>query len=155
MKMPVVNHCARTITMTERFQHAAAEYGSPEFQYMMKLQKACPNYEIIAAKPRRVAVNKSRPSITYTKMRAYIGNLRDSEVLLEKFDWVREYSKSLPCPYKAVLDWFYKSFPDYGSIPEFDDDGFPKVRALIIPFEGKKENDKATENTFQQDQAIS
>lgn len=137
MKMPSVNHCARTIYITERFERAAAEPHSPAFEYLMTLRASCPNYTLVRRGGRRSPTQKA-VKISYQKMRRYISCLRNSEMMLKLFEKVVVFARSQPMPYQIVRSWFDSSFPDYGSVPDFDKDGFPLVEAKCVPIETLK-----------------
>ena len=130
-RLPVANHAAKTIVMSDTFARAAAEPGSNEFIYLMSLRQYCPDYEIITRKA-RASKKAGKERIPYDKMRNYILCLRNGEQHMNTFERVVLYSKSQKFPYNTVYNWFIRSFPDYGITPEFDKDGFPIVRANTV-----------------------
>jgi hypothetical protein len=134
MRLPRVNHCSKTIEMTECFQHAAAEFGTDEFAYLMDLRAACPDYAILGAQPTKAARN-GRKTVPYAKMRIYLGCLRDAHKHLEMFEKVVSFSRSQASPYRTVLKWFRESFPDYGRDPQFHEEGHLIARVCYGPFE--------------------
>jgi hypothetical protein len=124
-RLPSVNHAAKASVMSEAFARAASEFGSNEFQYLMELQKTCPGYEVVSRKT-RPSHNAPR-KISYDKMRKYILTLRDRDFLMAQFESVIHYARSQPCPYNVVYHWFQATFPDYGSMVDFDAEGYPIV----------------------------
>ena len=142
IRKPVINHLARTISVTDTFMRAAAEPDSEAFNTYMRITAACPEYRVVVER-RRLPKNK-QPNLTYARMEKYISCLRDAKVNLEIFEKVKAFSKSQPNPYLTVSRWFNESFPDYGYQPEFDADGFPIVEANCVSLEAYKQQKEAT-----------
>ena len=131
-RLPVINHAAKTITITEAYNDDALP-GTNELTYLNEIREACQGYKVVVRKDRRL--KKTTGRIPYTKMRKYIICLRDGEKLINMFEWVVNFSKSQDFPYNTVYNWFIRSFPDYGITPEFDKDGFPVVRVNTVSLE--------------------
>ena len=56
---------------------------------------------------------KTYKNLTYANMEKYIRTQSNSEELLEMFKTERERADIQTNPYRAVLAWFLKVFPDY------------------------------------------
>ena len=150
IRKPVVNHIARTISVTNTFMRAAADPDSEEFTMYMNLAATCPNYKTVIAKQRKARKNPEKPpKLTYAKMGNYIACLRDADKLLTIFEKVKGFAKTQPSPYALVFHWFFESFPDYGCQPDFDADGYPIVEANCISFEAFKQRNEATKQQEQ------
>ena len=50
-----------------------------------------------------------------------ISCLADAEAYLEEFEAVRKLSTGEVNPYRYVLQWYEKRFPNHSAVPEFDD----------------------------------
>ena len=144
VRKPVVNHIARTISVTNAFMCAAADPSSAEFEMYMKLTASCPDYKVVVAKKHKAKKDDKAKKITYAKMGKYIACLRNADELLDLFEKVKAFAKSQPNPYLTVSRWFNESFPDYGCQPDFDEDGFPIVEANCVSLEAYKQRNEAT-----------
>ena len=142
------DHIHKTILVSESFARAAAKFGSNEFNCLMNMRKACPDYQIRCTAPKKQ--KKTRDRISYDRMRKYMRCLRNGEECLELFEKVVAYSCSQRAPYQCVADWFSRSFPDYGAAVDFDKDGYPIAEENIIFFDVYK---KECEQKQKQEQA--
>ena len=153
-RKPVVDHIARTITVTNTFMRAAADPTSPEYEMYLKLVSSCPNYKVVVAKKQKVKKDDKQAKLTYAKMGDYIACLRNSDELLAVFEKVKAFAKTQPNPYLTVSRWFNASFPDYGCQPDFDADGFPLVEANCVSLEAYMQQNEAVkqqgQNTIEQ-----
>lgn len=131
-RRPVVDHFSKTITVTESFMRAASNVENGECAYLQKLRDTCPGYDLVCRKTRKAS--KAPKKLSYDKMRKYIRCLRDSSRLLELFERVVDYGKALDNGYQVVSEWFANTFPDYGSVPDFDAEGFPIVETCLVSF---------------------
>ncbi|MBQ8506939.1 MAG: hypothetical protein IJ466_05880 [Clostridia bacterium] len=131
-RRPVVDHFSKTITVTESFMRAASNVENGECAYLQKLRETCPGYDLVCRKTRKAS--KAPKKLSYDKMRKYIRCLRDSTRLLELFERVVDYGKALDNGYQVVSEWFASTFPDYGSVPDFDAEGFPIVETCLVSF---------------------
>ena len=149
IRKPMVNHIARTITVTNSFMRAAADPTSAEFEMYMKLTASCPNYKVVAAKKHKTKDSDKKPKLTYDRMGKYIACLRNADELLTVFEKVKAFAKSQPNPHALVSRWFFESFPDYGCQPDFDSEGFPLVEANCVSFEAYKQHNEAAKQQEQ------
>lgn len=147
IRKSVVNHIARTISVTETYLRAASDPSSEQFGEYMELTAKCPQYRVVVE--RRHTSKKKQPKLTYAKMEKYIACLRDADTYLEIFEKVKQFAKSQPNPYLTVSNWFRESFPDYGCQPDFDANGFPIVEANCVSLEAYKQQKEATKQQEQ------
>ena len=80
--------------------------------------------EVMEKKP---AANRPA-SITFAQMEKYISLCRDSENRLNQFQKIKSLSKIQSSPYSYVKTWFLNNYANYSEQPEFDADGFVKVK---------------------------
>lgn len=111
-----INFVTNTVTVTRKFQEAASQIGTEEFNIMMQLRQM--NLTIVVKSP----VKKKSAALTYAKMQKFISCLDEAEKYQHMFDAIREESKGMPNPYQHVVSWFHNTFPKYGQLPEHDAD---------------------------------
>ncbi len=114
MKKPAyaIDFVTNTVTVTKKFAEAARHIGTPEFHTMMQLREM--NLAIVTKAPAK----KKSTQLTYKKMQKYISCLEDADMYQEEFKVICEESKAQPAPYHYVANWFDKTFPNYGKLPE-------------------------------------
>ena len=132
-----------TLTITKDFEKKAMNVNSVEYQTLKQLKADFPSLRIVRkASPKRKS-SLARP--TYDKMVKFLSCQANSAILLKAFAEVREYSKAQENPYQFVREWFFANFPNYQSLPKFDEAGnliAPTASAenrRIIPMEEPKE----------------
>ena len=143
MKNYKMDFTTNTLTITKDFEKKAMNVNSVEYQTLKQLRADFPTLRIIRkASPKRKS-SLARP--TYDKMVKFLSCQANSAILLKEFAEVREYSKAQENPYQFVREWFFANFPNYQSIPQFDEAGkliAPSTIAetrKIIPIEEPKE----------------
>lgn len=119
MKEYKIDFTTNTVVITKAFAQKAAVYGSAEFKMMNDLRRQgfsvkCRTH----AKPK-----KQKPSPSYTQMEQYISLVEESEVYLAQYRTICQEAESHNNKYFRVRQWFSATFPSYGKIPEFTDDG--------------------------------
>ena len=143
MKNYKMDFTTNTLTITKDFDKKAMNVNSVEYQTLKQLKADFPSLRIVRkASPKRKS-SLVRP--TYDKMVKFLSCQANSAILLKEFAEVREYSKAQENPYQFVREWFFANFPNYQSIPKFDEAGnliAPTAIAenrRIIPMEEPKE----------------
>lgn len=143
MKNYKMDFTTNTLTITKDFDKKAMNVNSVEYQTLKQLKADFPSLRIVRkASPKRKS-SLVRP--TYDKMVKFLSCQANSAILLKEFAEVREYSKAQENPYQFVREWFFANFPNYQSIPKFDEAGnliVPTAIAenrRIIPMEEPKE----------------
>ena len=66
----------------------------------------------------KTPAKKKNTSLTYAKMETYISLLEDAEKYQAEFKAVCAESLAMKVPYVYVSNWFKKTFPNYGKLPE-------------------------------------
>ncbi len=143
MKNYKMDFTTNTLTITKDFEKKAMNVNSVEYQTLKQLKADFPSLRIVRkASPKRKS-SLARP--TYDKMVKFLSCQANSAILLKAFAEVREYSKAQENPYQFVREWFFANFPNYQSLPKFDEAGnliVPTAIAenrRIIPMEEPKE----------------
>lgn len=123
-----------TLTITKDFEKKAMNVNSVEYQTLKQLRMDFPSLRIVKKSAPKRKSSLARP--TYDKMVKFLSCQANSAVLLKEFTEVREYSKAHENPYQFVREWFFANFPNYQSIPKFDEEG--KLIAPIAVAEPRK-----------------
>ena len=118
MKAPYFIDFARNIiVVTRKFRDAASQMDTNEYKTMMKLKEHGMPIEVQAAPERK----KSAATLSYVKMLKHISCLADAETYRAEFEAVREASLGEVNPYRYVLNWYEKKFPNHAAVPELDE----------------------------------
>ena len=112
MKNYSVDFASNTISITQTFAKEASQIGTEAFKTMMELRQL--GMTIITKEP----VQKKNTNLTYKKMEKYISLLEDAEKYQAEFKAVCAESLAMKAPYAYVSNWFKKTFPNYGKLPE-------------------------------------
>ena len=121
-----INHITNTVTVTKKFfNDAALVENEKEFELMQKFKSMGLKIEVEQRKPRESAKTEKERNrqITYQMMAGYTSHTENAEELMEEFEIMKELAKESN-PRRAhamVLEWFHENCPDYGKIPEFDE----------------------------------
>ena len=132
-----------TLTITKDFEKKAMDINSVEYRTLKQLKADFPSLRIVKKSAPKRKSSLARP--TYDKMVKFLSCQANSAILLKEFAEVREYSKAQENPYQFVREWFFANFPNYQSIPKFDEAGkliAPSATAettKIITMEEQKE----------------
>lgn len=118
MKAPYFIDFARNvIVVTRKFRNAASQMDTDEYKTMMKLKEHGMPIEVQAAPERK----KRAATLSYAKMLKHISCLTDAETYRAEFEAVREASLGEVNPYRYVLNWYEKKFPNHAAVPELDE----------------------------------
>jgi len=121
-----INHITNTVTVTKKFLNDAALIeNEKEFGLMQKFKSMGLKIEVEQRKPResKATAKELKRHITYKMMEGYISHTENAEELLEEFEIMKQLAKESN-PRRAhalVLEWFHENCPDYGNVPEFDE----------------------------------
>ena len=103
--------------VTKAFQKKAAIFGTPEFKLWREYVAVFPNASMTTKTIRKNPDKKTYRNMTYKNMEIYIQ--KHQPELLEAFQEEVESSAIQTSPYRHVLAWFLRRFPDYDSYKEF------------------------------------
>ena len=111
-----VDFANNTIIINFKFQKAAKNPGSNEFNLLTDLMTKLPGFTV-SPLPGKV-ITKARPTkrLTYKNMETYIKTYENADELLKHFETVKEKSQPLASPYKYVRKWFVAQFPNYNVV---------------------------------------
>ena len=117
MKAYKINFARRTVTITKEFAAKAAEYNSNEYKMLMDLQ----NQGYTVVNRTHATPTNRKPMPTYAQMEQYISCLAEAEAYRKQYDAICEEAKSHKNSIAKVRKWFNVTFPNYGKLPEFDE----------------------------------
>lgn len=117
MKAYKIDFARRTVTVTKAFADKAAEYDSKEYKMITDLQ----NQGYAVVKHSHATPANRKPLPTYAQMEHYISCLAEAESYRAAYDAVCNEAKSHNNSIAKVRKWFNATFPNYGKLPEFDE----------------------------------
>ena len=118
-----------TVIINHKFAAAAAKYGTKENLLIKRIREDFPGMKEVVVSGRECDKAKPNHRLTYENMETYIRVYENAQELLEVFKSVKAMSKAAVSPYKYVSDWFKMQFPDYKSIPTYENG---KLDAAVI-----------------------
>ena len=117
MKAYKIDFARRTVTVTKAFADKAAMYESTEYNMLMDLQ----NQGYTVVNRTHATPTNRKPMPTYAQMEHYISCLAEAEFYRAAYDAVCNEAKSHNNSIAKVRKWFNTTFPNYGKLPEFDE----------------------------------
>ena len=127
------------VVMNYKFAELAGQYGTKEYKIMKGIRRDFPGMAEIIVSGREKKTPHPNTRLTYENMEIHINAYENANDLLEVFETVKALSKVCASPYKYVCDWFEAQFPDYKSVPIFQDN---KLTVLPLPAPSVKEYKK-------------
>jgi len=128
--------------VTKAFEKKACIFGTEEFNLWREYKAMFPKAQMITKTIKKSETQKKRRNRTYENMEIHINAYENANDLLDVFETVKALSKVCASPYKYVRDWFEAQFPDYKSVPIFQDN---KLTVLPLPAPSVKEYKKKME----------
>ena len=104
--------------VTKAFFKQAHIFGTDEYKLWREVLKDNPNATMVTKTITKNPDKKTYKNLTYANMEKYIRTQSNCEELLEMFKIEKERANIQTNPYRAVLAWFLKEFPDYDSYKE-------------------------------------
>ena len=102
-----------TALVTKAFQKNASIFGTEEFKLWREYLTYYPDAKMVTKKiktnPDKVNITKN---MTYENMAAFIREQDDAAEVMKEFQKQINLSKVKANPYRAVLAWFKKKYPD-------------------------------------------
>ena len=109
-----------TAMVTKAFEKKACIFGTEEFKLWREYKKEFPNAKM-TTKDIKKNPNKqtSTKNMTYEHMAIYIRQQDDAVTLMAEFKKQVALSQVQTNPYRCVLAWFKKQFPNYDEYKDF------------------------------------
>jgi len=111
-----IDFAKKTITLNYKFQKAAQDYGSEEYNRLKDLIRDLPGFTVVVSAGKKITSTRPTKRLTYENMEKYIGTYENADELLEQFENVKEKSAPIASPYKYVRDWFVAQFRNYNVV---------------------------------------
>ena len=128
-----IDFTTNSIIMNYKFAEASGKYGTPEYKLLQSVKNDFPNIHISIQSGREQKIPRYNKRLTYENMETYIKCHENSEVILSRFETVKEMSKTMRSPYKYVCDWFFEQFPNFKETPKFEGEPeTPKVKVSPV-----------------------
>ena len=117
MKAYKIDFARRTVTITKSFADKISVYNSEEYKMIIDLQ----NQGFTVVNRTHATPTNRKPMPTYAQMEQYISCLAEAESYHKQYDAICEEAKSHKNSIAKVRKWFNVTFPNYGKLPEFDE----------------------------------
>lgn len=144
------------VRVTKQFAKNARIFGTPEYKMWKAIKEDCKGAEMVI-KTIKKNPNKqtSTKNMTYEHMAIYIRQQDGAKELMVEFKKQVALSKVQTNPYRCVLAWFKKQFPNYDEYKDFfaelakqeaqKKDIFTVVKSSVI-IETETDNDEAEDD---------
>ena len=110
----------KTVVVSKKFMDKATQYGSDEFELLDNFQRM--GLRIInQTRTTKSKKEESKKLLSYQMMHNYLAMLDDADDMLREFETQRKCYASDNHRLKFINDWFRKECPNYGKVPEFDE----------------------------------
>lgn len=129
----------KTLYVTTSFEKKSNVYGTVEYKMVNDILAAFPDVQMVVQK------NKRKETISYELMEQYIRIMPDAAACMKEYESVKLKSHAFRSPYKYVVEWFTKKYPNYGSLLVKDEKG--NVVWDIAAMYRMREEEKACEAT--------
>ena len=108
------------VLVTKEFAKNARIFGTPEYKMWKEIKEDCKGAEMVTKKIKKNPNKQtSTKNMTYEHMAIYIRQQNDAEILMVEFKKQISLSKVQTNPYRCVLAWFKKQFPNYDEYKDF------------------------------------
>ena len=129
--MPVLDRNAMTITVTREFLIRAGQFGSPEFNILLDMQKTNPGFTVAEQKCKRNSDKVVHAALTYDKMvdfmKGYHKDENELKAALSEYIIIKKTSKTMPAAYAYVKKWFLGKYKD--AFKDYEDEQKAKAAA--------------------------
>lgn len=144
------------VLVTKAFMKNARIFGTPEYKMWKAIKEDCKG-AVMVSKTIKKNPNKqtSTKNMTYEHMAIYIRQQDGAKELMVEFKKQVALSKVQTNPYRCVLAWFKKQFPNYDEYKDFfaelakqeaqKKDIFTVVKSSVI-IETETDNDEAEDD---------
>ena len=115
----IINIEDNTATVTKDFMKKSCIFGTEEYKIMRQFRAENPDIHVDVKKISRNSNKTTYKHLTYENIVVFIKTQDNASELLEGFETAKARSGIQSSPYRAVLAWFLKTFPDYDSYKDF------------------------------------
>ena len=105
--------------VTKAFQKKAVIFGTAEFKLWREYVAMFPGAQMVVKSIKKNENKRTNKNLTYKNIRAFLALQDNGKELLMEFERELRLAKIQESPYRAVLAWFYKKFPNYDEYKDF------------------------------------
>lgn len=105
--------------VTKAFQKKAMIFGTFEFNLWREYVAMFPGAQMVTKEIKKKDDKRTNKNLTYKNIRAFLALQDNEKELLMEFEREVRLSKIQESPYRAVLVWFFKKFPNYDEYKDF------------------------------------
>lgn len=127
----IINHSARTISLTKKEMTAARRVASPEYKELQTARRDYPGFTVITISRKVKTQRETYKGLTYTYMENYIQTHEDADTVEAVMAEYRELRLISECHgkarrYPAIKKWFLEKYP---AIEDFGRDKAPTANS--------------------------
>ena len=116
--------------VTKAFAKQARIFGTPEYREWRAFLAENPGTEMVTKTIKKKKDKKNdAKNRTYDKMAEYINLQKNADVLMKEFEAQKKLSIVQKSPYRFVLNWFLKTFPELKEDEDKDKEDEAKATA--------------------------
>ena len=127
-----------TATVTKDFMKKSCIFGTEEYKIMRQFRAENPDIHVGVKKISRNSNKTTYKHLTYENIVVFIKTQDNASELLKGFETAKARSGIQSSPYRAVLAWFLKTFPNYNDYKDFFEDLAKKKEAERVALDEKK-----------------
>ena len=105
--------------VTKAFQKKAVIFGTAEFKLWREYVAMFPGAQMVVKSIKKNENKRTNKNLTYKNIRDFLALQDNGNALLMEFERELKLAKIQESPYRAVLAWFYKKFPNYDEYKDF------------------------------------
>lgn len=119
MKNTIIYINDKEAQVTKAFEKQARIFGTPEYELWKSYRKDFPDAKMVTKTIKKNSSKRTYKNLTYANMERFLMQQSESAGLLKEFTVQKEIASIQQNPYRAVLAWFLKTFPDYDDYKTF------------------------------------
>lgn len=119
MKNAIITINEKEAQVTKAFAKQARIFGTPEYREWKEFLNENPGFKMATKTIKKNANKRTYKNLTYANMERFLKYQENAEDLLKEFNIKKEAASIQQNPYRAVLAWFLKTFPDYDDYKTF------------------------------------
>ena len=105
--------------VTKAFQKKAVIFGTAEFNLWREYVAMFPGAQMVVKSIKKNENKRTNKNLTYKNIRDFLALQDNGNALLMEFERELKLAKIQESPYRAVLAWFNKKFPNYDEYKDF------------------------------------
>ena len=139
-----IDRVNKTITVSRNDLIAAGQFGTPEFEQMMRMRTEFPGYTIVEHHIKRNADKQTYGKLTYDVMEGFIeSHETDAQkrvVMLKEYETIKKISKTQRAAYAFVKKWFLGKYGEEFKAFQMKQDAKKQAAAESRTYDNDKED---------------